>query len=513
MRRAQFIPVIALLLLHLFIRAHNILSLEAYLDEGFHISRGAFVWDFNVNPGRISEGKMLLYYWLGIFEAPPTQALAPARMGMGLFSLLSGATIFLLGRWLVNYKTGLVALGMYAIFPFAVFLERMAMSDPFASTIAVVTVWRGLVFAKNPSRKQAVVIGVLMAAVTMAKLTMGLVPGLPIAASLIYWRWEQGHFVKQSRAWVKTYFVPFAIAGFVALLPWLPILIPAYVHRYDEPPFQIVDNFNIKTTNANEHSLDEYFWAAVPIVSEFLTRELMLVGLLAAGYWIGVGRVNPQQLRHGVYIIGWLLALAMPSLYAATIITSRYFMPLSAPFVLLIAYVLVSLWEGKYFTPAVRMGVAGVAAFWIVTFAYPFLRDTLNDPQALPLTGTSSIEYLSGYVSGDIAIQQAGAALDKLNPPPERIYANWSVCPMLYLYTEQQLTCLDRNRNISGLTQHLNDEMPDCGESIFVVSGYPDSVLNVHGVDWEFITSFQRARVDRPVKIYRATWKDKCVSQ
>lgn len=84
---------------------------------------------------------------------------------------------------------------------------------------------------------------------------------------------------------------------------------------------------------------------------------------------------------------------------------------------------------------------------------------------------------------------------------------------MLYLYTEQQLTCLDRNRNISGLTQHLNDEMPDCGGSIFVVSGYPDSVLKVHGVDWELITSFQRARVDRPVKIYRATWKDRCMSQ
>ncbi|GIK65371.1 MAG: hypothetical protein BroJett018_31650 [Chloroflexota bacterium] len=509
----RLLPVIMLLLLHFFIRSHHILSVEAYLDEGFHISRGAFIWDFDVNPGRISEGKLLLYYWLGLFEAPSTQALAPARLSMALFSLLTGSVIFLLGRWLVNYKTGLVALGFYAIFPFAYFLERMAMSDPFAAAVATLVVWRGLVFAKHPTWKQAAIVGILMAAVTMAKLTMGLVPGMPIAASILYWQWGKGNFFRQWIAWLKTYALPLTLACGTALALWSPILIPAYLHRDDEPPFQIVDTHNVKTTNADEHTIADYFWAVLPIVSEFVTRELMLIGLLAAGYWLGVGRDNARQMRHGLYIIGWLLAMSLPTLHAATIITSRYFMPLSAPFVLIVAHMLVGLWEGRLMTPITRTVVAGVSLFWIASFAYPFTRDTTNDPLALPLTKTSWIEYLSGYISADNAIHQAGAALDEMSPKPERIYVSWSLCPMLYLYTHQALTCLDRNLIMSDLTKHLNAEMPDCGDALFAYSGYPDSVLNIYGVQWEFITSYQRERVDRPVKIYRGTWQNRCEPQ
>lgn len=387
------------------------------------------------------------------------------------------------------------------------------MSDPFAAVFAAIVAWRSLVFAKHPTWKQAVWMGVLMTAVTMAKLTMGLVPTLPIAASFIYWTWEKGSLLQQGWAWLKTYFGPLAIAGAVSLLLWSPILIPAYIHRDDDPPFQIVDTHNIQTTDVDEHGIGDYLWAVLPIVSEWTTRELLLAAMLAAGYWLGMGRINAVQLRNGMYIITWLLAMALPTLYGATIITSRYFMPLSAPFVLLVAYLLVSLWDGKFFVPVVRLAVVGVAGFWVVTFAYPFTRDTLNDPIALPLTGTSLIEYLSGNISADIAIQRTGAALDELNPPPERIYVNWSVCPMLYLYTEQKLTCLDRNLILTDLTQHLNAEMPDCGESIFVVSGYPDSARNVYGVEWEQIAVFQRSRVNRPVQIWRARWQDKCVSQ
>ncbi|MBI5930611.1 MAG: glycosyltransferase family 39 protein [Chloroflexi bacterium] len=510
MRRAQIIPVIALLLLHFFIRTHHILGLDPYLDEGFHVSRGAFVWDLDVNPGRISEGKFLLYYWLGIFEAPSTQALAPARLSMALFSLFSGATIFLMGRWLVNYKTGLVALGLYAILPLAYFLERMAMADPFAAAWATLLAWRSLAFVKHPTIPRAIPLGILMALVTMAKLTMGLVPILPIAASFIYWQWEKGRFMPQAWAWLKTYFVPLGVAGLVSLACWSPILIPAYLTRNSDHPITLVDTYNIKTVNPDEHTLGEYFWGVVPIVSEFTTKELLLVSLLAAGYWLGAGRNNARQLRNGVYVIAWLLTMGAPTLYIATIITSRYMMPLAAPIALMVAYLLMSLWDSKFLTPIVRLGVVSVAALWIVNFAYPFTSDTLNDPLKLPLTGTSLVEYLSGYISGDIAIQQAGAALDELNPKPERIYVNWSICPLVYFYTHQDLICLDRNNILSTLSEHFQNEMPDCGESIFVVSGYPDSVLNVYGIKWEFITSYQRARVNRPVKIYRATWQDKC---
>lgn len=495
MCRFQLLPIIALLLLHFFIRTHNILILEPYIDEGFHVSRAATAWDFVENPG--SEGKFLLYYWLGIFEAPSTQSLAPARLSIAIFSLLSGATIFLLGRWLINYKTGLVALGLYTIFPLAYFLERMAMADPFAATLAVLLAWRSLVFAKYPSMLNAVSTGVLMALVTMAKLTMGLVPLLPIVASIIYWNWGQGNFISQSRAWLKTYFLPLGIAGFSALLCWSPILIPTYLNDSLEATYE-------STADPGDHTFTNYFWGVLPIVSEFTTRELLLVALVAVGYCLGRGRQS--HVRLGVYLLIWLLAMALPTLYAATLITSRYIMPLSAPIILMIAYFAVNLWE----KPLLRIGVFAAAAFWVLSFAYPFARDTVNDPLALPLTETSAIEYLSGSLSGDIAIQRAGVLLSELDPAPERIYVNWSTCPLLYFYTEQELTCLDRYKIMGDLTDHLRREMDDCSESVFVVSGYSDAVLNIRGVAWEEIAIYQRARVNRPVKMWWASWGDRC---
>ena len=46
-----------------------------YVDEGFHIKRAGLVWNFDVNPGRFAHGKVLLYFWLGLFETGPETAL------------------------------------------------------------------------------------------------------------------------------------------------------------------------------------------------------------------------------------------------------------------------------------------------------------------------------------------------------------------------------------------------------------------------------------------------------
>ena len=133
-----WLPVVALLLIHLLIRSHHITALEPYVDEGSHLVRGAAVWHFETHPARLAHGKLLTYFWLGLFEGPPSTALVVGRLSIALFSTLTAATIYLLGRWWQNHRTGLLALMIYACWPLAFFFERMALADPFAAGSRVI---------------------------------------------------------------------------------------------------------------------------------------------------------------------------------------------------------------------------------------------------------------------------------------------------------------------------------------------------------------------------------------
>jgi hypothetical protein len=92
-KRLGLVIVLALLLLQLFLRMHHITAQGAYVDEGVHSMRGATVWKLDANPGRESDGKFLLYYYLGLFEAESTTALFASRAAIALFSLISGAAV------------------------------------------------------------------------------------------------------------------------------------------------------------------------------------------------------------------------------------------------------------------------------------------------------------------------------------------------------------------------------------------------------------------------------------
>src|SRR5581483_7277162 len=116
-KRLGLVIVLVLLILQLFLRLHHITAQGAYVDEGVHSMRGATAWKLEANPGRASDGKFLLYYYLGLFEAESTTALFASRAAIALFSLISGAAVYLFGQRFHSHTAGLVALGLYAVLP------------------------------------------------------------------------------------------------------------------------------------------------------------------------------------------------------------------------------------------------------------------------------------------------------------------------------------------------------------------------------------------------------------
>ena len=88
----RWIVIIALLLIALFIRAHQIGSLPIFNDESLHIGRSQIVYHDPATA--LTAGKVLDYYWLGLFEFDPHHALIGGRLAHALIVLIAGAAIY-----------------------------------------------------------------------------------------------------------------------------------------------------------------------------------------------------------------------------------------------------------------------------------------------------------------------------------------------------------------------------------------------------------------------------------
>jgi hypothetical protein len=228
-----------------------------------------------------------------------------------------------------------------------------------------------------------------------------------------------------------------------------------------------------------------------------------------------VVRPGLDQLRVLCFLAAWLVFLALLSLFAARLITSRYFMPVSGPLALLLAYVFVQLWESwkPVWSRLLLRGaiLAGMSA-WFVLFALPFIYAALTEPLTVPLSGTNAIEYESGFLTADAAIREAAAKLNTLEPPDEPVYATWNLCHLLYFYAERQIQCLKSSNPREQLASSLQTELVACGAVYLALRGYSPFFGSIGGIDWEEVFNVKSPRIPRDVwavKVWRL-WSNGC---
>ena len=513
----QLAPLVVLLLAQLALRTHHITAVDPYIDEGYHVARAAVVWDFDTNPGRFSAGKLLVYFWLGLFESEVPASLTISRLSIALFSLLHGALIYLLGRLLSGHGTGLLALALYTILPFAAFYDRLALADPFAAVFAGLVVWRSLAFARRPTLAQGALIGLLAALALMAKLSLALMALFPVCAALLLYPWDGGSWRSWIVRWSHAYLPPLIVAGIVGLLLWSPLLIPAYAARHSDAPFRLLDAHNIRADESasavekEQFTTGRYLWQVLPLIDDFTSPGLLILMAAALGFWLGAAPYDPAQFRRGLLVALWLLLIAGPPLALATFLTTRYFVLAIAPATLALAHLIASLW-GRSIVRRLAAGAAiGAMIAWAITFAAPFLRTMMTDPARLNLTGGNWTEFLSGYISGDDATRAAARALNTLEPAAGHVYATDRICHLLLFYAEPRLTCLAKDTGARpDMARRFETELAPCGFAYVVLRGYPPAIRDIPGTIWDLLGTFESQIIDRPVTIWRVTWADRC---
>lgn len=434
--RKELILVVALLLVQFWLRVQNPLALPAFVDENYHATRGSFVYELDRNPADFSHGKLLFYYWLGLFVPEGDGALAVTRLAVALWSLVTGAAVVAVARALFGRGAALPALLFYAVVPWAVFYERMALADPFAGGLAALVAWQSVRLArsKRPSARQGALTGLLVGLTLLAKLTTAFVVLLPFVAILLLdelrpagsdWRalqtWLAALWARYRRARVAM----FAAGGSVWALFLLAMLVR--VLGGQAPRFftrKLVVGGTPESTTLLEN-LGDLALAAAHLVSTPLTLGLLaLAGVL---WW--------RQRATAVFALAWLVVLWVPITLLGNPVKTRYLMvgvaatavifgggvatlvnvqPVPAlagarvsvrlyaysPFYGLeddLAPVLTLRWLSRMGTGAF---VLAVALAWVFSFALPFDRTSATNPAALDMPPLDRYTYLGGPDAG-----------------------------------------------------------------------------------------------------------------
>lgn len=492
--KTRYWPIVILLLIHLYLRAHHITAQVPHIDEGFHVSRAVRVWSFEQNPGRFMHGKLLLYYWLGIFDPVRISGLHLIRTAIALWSLLTAALIYMLGRRFHSHAAGLLGMGIYTVIPFAVFFERLAMADGFAAAFAPLVAWRGLVYSRRPSYREGAILGVLIMLGMMAKLTMAPIAFLPVLAALVYYPWERDRWRDQTRDWLRIYVPPLVLAASIVVIAWLPILIPALVASTTDEPFTLLSQNNLQQVSTA--SPIDYWRDVYPQIIYMVTDLFYPACVLAAAYLLW----RPASRRDALFLVGWALLLTGFSLTFANLPRPRYFMPTMIPLTLLLAYAAVALWVAEWrvsmVRPALRGALVGGGLIWLLAFALPFNQTAMDDPLQLDLSERETMLYLIGTQSGP-AIESAVELLEAQEPPPQHVYASWGTCQTFFFYTQIEVGCLESPGAPVEVLAH--------DTSYIIYNGDETSTPDDLGLEWEQLGVFPRDGVPFTVELWRVS--------
>lgn len=488
--------VVALLLIMAAIRLHNLTLQEPFIDEGAHVQRARVVWSFDEHPGRFANGKLLLYYWLGIFELPPISALWIARAAIALASLVTGSAVYALGRLFHGSWAGVIALAFYALLPLAFFFERIALADPFAAVFMTLAVWQSVRFARHPTLRAALLLGGFSAGATLAKLTMGLVPLIPFIATLAYSAAQAPRRSAWWRAWWQRYGPGLALTLAVVALCWLPIVIPAALAHLRGDPFTLVNAANLVDLSDPDPLAE--LRTAIPSIARFTSAPLLAAATLAIGWMLWRARRARCGLGWTAVLVAWIVLIALLPPVASQNIRTRYFMPLAAPLSVTLGWAVSALWNTRQHV--MRMALAAGVALWLGGFALPFAWRAAHAPRDLALPPKDAAVFLGGNFAGD-AMRQAVALVEPLDSSVP-VVADRATCDMLHFFSARPITCT------SSIAHPV--ELLDAPLSYVILNGHEPQPERL-GLVWELVSEFERptlqelAGVTRTVQVWRVS--------
>lgn len=375
---------VAILLVGVFLRTYNIFSIPIFADEAIYIRWSQVmkaVSTLRFLP--LSDGKQPLFMWITIpfikvFEDP----LIAGRMVSVVSGIASVVGIFLLTFLLFkSRKTALLASFFYAVSPFAVFFDRMALVDSMLSMFGIWSVFFAVLTAKFLRLDTAMLTGFSLGGAWLTKspavffilllpLTMLLAP---LPKKLISLK-----LLQILCLWMVSLAIAFGMYNILRLGPefhmiWLrnqDYVFPLS-HAWTNPwdPFQ----FHIK-------EIIEWFWVLVPGSVLLAALAAIFVGLKK--YW-----------REYCLLLAWSIFPLLVQAELAKVFTARYLLFTTPPIFIFAALALTQFFKLKPLTYWLLVALAAAPGLWINYLL-------LTTPEKAPLPRVERSGYLEVWTAG-----------------------------------------------------------------------------------------------------------------
>ncbi|NDJ84715.1 MAG: hypothetical protein GYB66_02410 [Chloroflexi bacterium] len=398
----RLLPVIGLFWLFFFLRVHRIENVLYFVDELRHIGRARLVWTFQDIDVSTTPKKILLYYYLGLFDLPFHLPGWLARTAVAIFTLLGAAGMFALARVLFSWRVGLLSLAILSFFPFMFFYDRLALSDPVTASMIAVVAWWSVLTVRRPTAQRGIVLGILMTIMLLAKTLALPLLGLPVLGVIFLSRhrpqWDRPLLPQMLLLW-RTYRRPALIAGVIVGVSWVVILGFYKLRQWtsDAPTTPIVNSYLYQSAGpvANTERIVYGMW--------YLWGPLLILLLVA-----GIVVLSRRRFRPTWY----LLAAAIPYWIALVVVagqlSTRYLTLVGHLWVIMIAAGVVELsraaaeWAADRSAWSQRVAYLPVAVLvvWVGAFSIPFWLTLLDEPVELSLPPRDEHEYFrnqTGY--------------------------------------------------------------------------------------------------------------------
>lgn len=418
-----FAPII--LVIFFFLRLYNLTLLPVFADEAIYIRWSQVM---RAEPTLrflpLSDGKQPLFMWLTIpFLKIFSDSLVTGRMVSVLSGLGTMVGVFLLTLQLIKQlKVALLAAFLYAVVPFTVFFDRMALVDSLLTCFGVWTLFLGVLLIQYQRLDLAMITGMILGGALLTKspaLFFAIL--LPATMVLLFSPPRRSAFahlrgvLRLFGLWLIVYFFAYAVYNILRLGPNFQMI----AIRNKDYVLPLAHIFRQPLNPFIPHLKEIWKWFGI-----LLTWPVFLASIL------GVLRGLREYRKETVLLLGWLLFPLLVQAEYARVFTPRYIL-FSVPVVLVfaslgiealiralkvntthclpaIAYGGIRRWQAGSAVITKRVIILILLVLWALKFDFLLL----NQPQKAPLPRRMRSGYLEEWTSG-YGIKQVAVWLKK----------------------------------------------------------------------------------------------------
>lgn len=368
------------------IRLTNIEILPIFSDEGIYINWAKIAkndasWRFI----SLTDGKQPLQTWLTIpfLALLPDNPLAAGRLVSVLTGFAAMAGVFSLLLYLFNMRTALFGMLLYAITPFFVFYDRMALIDSGVNAAFIWILFFSILLVRTNRLDIALLYGLIAGVGLLAKSSVRLFIALTAFAPLITFVPKKG-FSKSYIHRTVNFFIIFSVGAVLAFL--------IYNVQRLSPFFHIIEQKNttfILTLSEFIAAPFQVVFRNIPLIPYYISSEMGYV--VAIFGLIGLYKLIRKETTLGMYFLVWILVPFVSVAFMARVLFPRYIIFFATLMLILAAYFIGSLKDKRY--------VLGSFIAVIVSVAY-FNYTLLFKPEAIPFPQVDRGQYIEGWPAG-----------------------------------------------------------------------------------------------------------------